>query len=67
MSRFPPWDGVGAAGYWTVAEHRGRGLTGAALRVLADWAFDGVHRPELHRGQPSDVVLYGRLAGDPRP
>jgi RimJ/RimL family protein N-acetyltransferase len=93
---FPPAHGVAEAGYWTVAEHRGRGLTGAALRLLADWAFDGVgvHRVELHvdpanagsrrvaesagflaegtirqrflhRGRPSDVVLYARLAGDP--
>lgn len=95
---FPPRDGVAQAGYWTVAEHRSRGRTAAALRLLADWAFDdvGVHRVELlvdpantgsrrvaesagflaegtirqrflHRGRPSDTVLYGRLAGDPRP
>jgi RimJ/RimL family protein N-acetyltransferase len=98
MGLFTPRDGVAVAGYWTVAAHRGRGRTGAALRLLADWAFDqvGVHRVELlvdpdnaasrrvaesagfraegtirqrflHRGRPSDVVLYGRLAEDPRP
>ena len=41
-------DGVAAVGYWTVAGHRGRGLTGEALRVLTGWAFDrGVRRVEL--------------------
>jgi RimJ/RimL family protein N-acetyltransferase len=95
---FPPSDGVAEAGYWTAPGHRGRGLTGEALRVLADWALDevGVHRVELlvdpanigsrrvaesagfvaegtirqrflHRGRPSDVVLYARLAGGPCP
>ena len=95
---FPPDDGVGEIGYWTVAEHRGRGLTAEAVRVLADWALDerGLHRVELHvdpantgsrrvaeragflmegvvrqrfrhRGRPADVVLYSRLATDPRP
>jgi RimJ/RimL family protein N-acetyltransferase len=41
--------GVAAAGYWTVAGRRGRGLTGEALRVLRDWAFDalGARRLEL--------------------
>ena len=95
---FPPSDGVGEAGYWTVPGQRGRGLTGEALRVLTDWALGvvGLHRVELlvdpansgsrrvaesagfvaegtirrrflFRGQPSDVVLYARLVGDPRP
>jgi RimJ/RimL family protein N-acetyltransferase len=95
---FPPRDGVAEAGYWTAPGHRGRGLTGEALRVLAEWAFHevGVHRVELlvdpantgsrrvaesvgfvaegtirqrflFRGRPSDVVLYARLAGYPRP
>jgi len=98
MGLFPPRDGVGEAGYWTVPGHRGRGLTGEALRVLAGWALDavGVHRVELlvdpanvgsrrvaesagfvaegtirqrflHRGRPSDVVLYARLAGNRSP
>ena len=98
MGLFPPRDGVGEAGYWTAPGQRGRGLTGEALRVLADWALDavGVHRVELlvdpantgsrrvaesagfvaegtirqrflFRGQPSDVVLYARLVGDPCP
>jgi RimJ/RimL family protein N-acetyltransferase len=93
-----PHDGVAAAGYWTAPGRRGRGLTGEALRVLADWALAdvGVRRVELlvdpantgsrrvaesagfvaegtirqrflYRGEPSDVVLYARLAGDPRP
>ena len=49
MGLFPPRDGVAEAGYWTASAHRGRGRTGAALRLLADWAFDhvGVHRVEL--------------------
>lgn len=98
MSLFPPRDGVGVAGYWTVAGHRGRGYTGEALRLLSDWAIDarGLRRLELvvdvrnagsrrvaesagyveegtlrqrsiHRGQPVDDVIYGRLATDPRP
>jgi RimJ/RimL family protein N-acetyltransferase len=33
---------VAVAGYWTVAERRGGGLTGEALRVLRDWAFEGL-------------------------
>ena len=96
MSLFPPVDGVGVAGYWTVAAHRGRGLTAEALRLLTDWAFDelGLRRMELvadvrnvgsrrvaesagyleegvlrqrsiHRGEPVDDVIYGRLASDP--
>jgi RimJ/RimL family protein N-acetyltransferase len=49
MTLFPPRDGVGTAGYWTVAEHRGRGLTGEALRLLSAWALDdlGLRRMEL--------------------
>lgn len=95
---FPPTDGFGEIGYWTVEEHRGRGLTAEAVGVLTEWAFShrGLHRVELHvdpanagsrrvaeragylaegvvrkrfrhRGQPSDVVLYSRLATDPPP
>ena len=46
---FPPSDGVGEAGYWTVAEHRGQGYTAGALRVLADWVLGelGLRRLEL--------------------
>jgi RimJ/RimL family protein N-acetyltransferase len=49
MTLFPPRDGVGVAGYWTVAEHRGRGLTSEALRLLTAWALDdlGLRRMEL--------------------
>ena len=49
MTLFPPRDGVGVAGYWTVAGHRGRGLTGEALRVLSAWALQtvGLRRMEL--------------------
>ena len=49
MSLFPPRDGVGAGGYWTVAEHRGRGLTAEALDLLCRWAFQqlAVRRMEL--------------------
>ena len=49
MTLFPPRDGVGAGGYWTVPEHRGSGLTGEALGVLCDWAFEalGLRRMEL--------------------
>jgi RimJ/RimL family protein N-acetyltransferase len=49
MTLFPPRDGVGGAGYWTVAAHRSRGFTGEALRILAAWAFDdlGLRRLEL--------------------
>jgi RimJ/RimL family protein N-acetyltransferase len=95
---FPPSDCFGEAGYWTVAEHRGRGFTAEALSVLADWVFGsvGLGRLELHvdpanvgsrrvaqragfsaeglvrqrflhRGKPSDVLLYARLADDVRP
>ena len=98
MTLFPPRDGVGVGGYWTVAAHRGHGFTGEALRILAAWAFDdlGLRRLELvvdpanagsrgvaesagfraegvlrqrslHRGVPVDDVIYGLLAGDPRP
>jgi RimJ/RimL family protein N-acetyltransferase len=47
---FPPDDGVGEIGYWTVAGHRRRGYTAEAVAVLADWAFAqrGCHRVELH-------------------
>ena len=47
---FPPADGFGEIGYWTVAGHRGKGLTAEALRVLGEWAFAelGLHRVELH-------------------
>ena len=89
---------MGVAGYWTAAAHRGRGFTAEALRLLTDWAFDGVglRRMELvvdvrnvgsrrvaeragylaegvlrqrsiHRYEPVDDVVYGRLASDPRP
>jgi RimJ/RimL family protein N-acetyltransferase len=91
---FPASDGFAEAGYWTVAEHRGRGYTTEALGVLADWVFGhlGLRRLELHvdpanvgsrrvaeragfvaeglvrqrflhRGHPSDVLLYARLGG----
>lgn len=44
-----PHDGVGELGYWTVATHRGRGLTAEAVRVLSEWALSrhGLHRIEL--------------------
>ena len=42
MTLFPPREGVGVGGYWTVAEHRGRGRTAEALRLLCAWAFDGL-------------------------
>ena len=47
---FPPADGFGEIGYWTVAGHRGKGLTDEAVRVLGEWAFAelGLHRVELH-------------------
>lgn len=47
---FPPQDGYGEIGYWTVSAHRGRGLTAEAVRVLTGWAFGelGLHRVELH-------------------
>lgn len=92
---FPPRDGFGEAGYWTVAAARGQGFTAEALGVLTDWALRelGLRRVELvvdpdntgsrrvaeragfraegmvrqrflHRGEPSDVVLYARLADD---
>ncbi|WP_236831027.1 GNAT family N-acetyltransferase [Blastococcus sp. KM273128] len=46
---FPPVDGVGELGYWTVPGQRGQGLTAEALRLLADWSLDvvGLHRVEL--------------------
>jgi RimJ/RimL family protein N-acetyltransferase len=49
ITLFPPRDGVGVAGYWTVAAQRGEGYTGEALRVLSAWAFDevGLRRMEL--------------------
>lgn len=47
MTLFPPRDGVGAGGYWTVAGHRGHGLTAEALRVLADWAFEALRLRRL--------------------
>ena len=46
MGLLPPTDGFAQAGYWTAPGHRGRGLTGEALRVLAAWAF---HEVRLHR------------------
>lgn len=47
------FSGVGAGrarvGYWVAAAHRGRGLSGKALRALAPWAFEaGVERLELY-------------------
>jgi RimJ/RimL family protein N-acetyltransferase len=30
---------VGQAGYWVLAAQRGRGLAGAALRLVVDWGF----------------------------
>jgi len=46
---FPPSDGFGEAGYWTVREHRGQGYTAEALGALADWVFGdlGLRRLEL--------------------
>jgi RimJ/RimL family protein N-acetyltransferase len=49
MTLFPPRDGVGVGGYWTVAGQRGHGYTGEALRLLCGWAFEdlGLRRLEL--------------------
>jgi RimJ/RimL family protein N-acetyltransferase len=49
MTLFPPRNGVGAGGYWTVAGHRRRGATAEALRLLCEWAFAelGLRRVEL--------------------
>ena len=40
---------VAEAGYWLAAEHRGRGVTTRALRLVAAWAFRecGIERLEL--------------------
>jgi RimJ/RimL family protein N-acetyltransferase len=42
-------EGVGSIGYWTVAAHRRRGLTGEALRLLTGWVIGelGARRVEL--------------------
>jgi RimJ/RimL family protein N-acetyltransferase len=41
--------GLGAVGYWLLAEARGQGAATAALKLVARWAFDalGVQRLEL--------------------
>ena len=46
---FPPRDGVGEIGYWSVAGFRGRGLMTEALVALSRWALDdrGLRRVEL--------------------
>jgi RimJ/RimL family protein N-acetyltransferase len=46
---FPPADGVGEIGYWSVAAFRGRGRMTEALVLLTRWAFDevGLRRLEL--------------------
>jgi RimJ/RimL family protein N-acetyltransferase len=46
---FPPQDGVGEIGCWSVAPYRGRGLMTQALLVLSRWAFEeiGLRRLEL--------------------
>ncbi len=72
---FPPADGFAEIGYWTVAEHRGRGLTAEAVGVLSDWhslragfGEEGLIRQRFrHRGVPTDNMLYSRLAADPHP
>ena len=43
----PPADGVAEIGYWTAAWGRGRGLTKAATRLVARWAFDDVRLARL--------------------
>jgi ribosomal-protein-alanine N-acetyltransferase len=41
-------DGVGEIGYWTAPAARGRGVTPAAVRTAARWAFAaGYHRLQL--------------------
>jgi RimJ/RimL family protein N-acetyltransferase len=54
---FPPHDGVGEIGYWTVPEHRGCGLTAEAVRVMSGWAFTdhALHRVELHVDPANDA------------
>jgi RimJ/RimL family protein N-acetyltransferase len=49
VTLFPPRDGVGVVGYWTLAAQRGQGYTAEALRVLSAWAFEkvGLRRMEL--------------------
>ncbi|CAM3824325.1 GNAT family N-acetyltransferase [Nocardiopsis tropica] len=39
-------DGIVELGYWTVPEHRRRGYTVEAARLLCQWGFDtlGIHR-----------------------
>jgi RimJ/RimL family protein N-acetyltransferase len=46
---FPPQDGVGEIGYWSVPGSRGRGLMTEALVLLCRWAFEdvGLRRLEL--------------------
>lgn len=38
---------VWAVGYWTVAEHRGRGYALEAVLALARWAFNALKAPRL--------------------
>ncbi|WP_158545868.1 GNAT family N-acetyltransferase [Blastococcus sp. TF02A-30] len=46
MSLLALREGVASIGYWTAVEHRGRGYTGEALRVLATHLLD---RPDVRR------------------
>jgi len=41
---------VGELGYWAAPEHRGRGYTPRAVRLVCAWAFDELFLPRIQLG-----------------
>ncbi|WP_375494092.1 GNAT family N-acetyltransferase [uncultured Jatrophihabitans sp.] len=60
--RNSPLPRVGDVGYAVHPDFRGRGYTGRALRLMADWAFDVLGYARLELGAKTDNVASQRAA-----
>jgi ribosomal-protein-alanine N-acetyltransferase len=52
----------GSIGYWVAREARGRGVATAALRLLAQWAFEEARLPRLELVTDPDNIASQRVA-----
>lgn len=54
---------AGFVGYWVLAEHRGEGIAGSALRTFAEWALTaGGFRLLVARCDPANLASQGTAA-----
>jgi RimJ/RimL family protein N-acetyltransferase len=66
LSAFDRAAGTAEIGWWTAAEHRGRGVASVAARLLVDWALGALGLTAVVARCPADnpaSVAVGRRSG----